>query len=217
MDRGYIHFQARRGYIAVKQACGSLLDRDGLDTAKVMNLQALNVSAEGNRRCRYEPSGWRDLRRSLPLETVSDEDVFLDIGSGKGRVLLQASRYPFRRIVGLEISEELNRIARANLKARGVDRFELITGDIVEADLPDDVTVAYAYNPVRGELFGKLAEKLIASVDRAPRRVRFIYNCALEHRTLEATGRFTPVRTIPAFRPTPAWARKLAIRVYELS
>ena len=143
--------------------------------------------------------------------------MFLDIGSGKGRVLLQASRYPFRRVVGLEISEELNRIARANLEGRGVDHFELITGDIVDADLPDDVTVAYAYNPVRGELFGKLAEKLIASVDRAPRRVRFIYNCAVEHGALEATGRFEPVRTIPALRPTPAWSRKLAIRVYELS
>ena len=82
---------------------------------------------------------------------------------------------------------------------------------------PDDVTLAYAYNPVRGELFCKLTERLIASVDRTPRHVWFVYNCALEHQTLEATGRFTPMRTIPALRPTPAWARKLAIRVYESS
>jgi SAM-dependent methyltransferase len=203
--------------MALRQACGGLLDRGGLDTAKVIDLQALDLSAEGNRRVRYEPSGWRDLGRSLPRAAVSDEDVFLDIGSGKGRVLLQAARYPFRRVVGLEISEELNRIARANLEARGVDHFELITADIVDADFPDDATVVYAYNPVRGDLFCKLAEKLIASVDRAPRRVRFIYNCALEHETLEATGRFRPVGTIPALRPTPAWSRKLAIRVYELS
>ena len=41
--------------------------------------------------------------------------TFLDLGSGKGRALLLASRFPFRRVVGVEIVSELNEIAAANI------------------------------------------------------------------------------------------------------
>ena len=37
------------------------------------------------------------------------EFIFLDLGSGKGRTLLMASDYPFRRIVGVELLPALNR------------------------------------------------------------------------------------------------------------
>jgi len=41
--------------------------------------------------------------------------VFIDLGSGKGRALLMASDYPFRRIVGLELLPALNYAAQENL------------------------------------------------------------------------------------------------------
>src|ERR1700733_6367017 len=40
---------------------------------------------------------------------------FVDVGSGKGRALLLAMDYPFREILGVELSPELDRIARANV------------------------------------------------------------------------------------------------------
>ena len=42
--------------------------------------------------------------------------VFVDLGSGKGRTLLLASEYPFRRIVGVELSPKLHRIAKTNVE-----------------------------------------------------------------------------------------------------
>ena len=44
-------------------------------------------------------------------------DVFLDLGAGKGRMLLAASRYPFRRVIGVELSDRLAAIARSNVAA----------------------------------------------------------------------------------------------------
>src|SRR5258708_2128675 len=41
--------------------------------------------------------------------------VFIDLGSGKGRTLLMASDYPFRRILGVELLPELYQIAQDNL------------------------------------------------------------------------------------------------------
>ncbi len=40
---------------------------------------------------------------------------FVDVGSGKGRALLLALDYPFREIIGVELSPELDRVARANI------------------------------------------------------------------------------------------------------
>jgi len=40
--------------------------------------------------------------------------TFIDFGSGKGRVLLLAARYPFKEVVGIEFSKELNDIALLN-------------------------------------------------------------------------------------------------------
>ena len=40
---------------------------------------------------------------------------FVDIGSGKGRALLLASDYPFREIIGIELSPELDRVAQGEV------------------------------------------------------------------------------------------------------
>src|SRR5207245_1436056 len=53
------------------------------------------------------------------LQLTPGKDVFLDYGSGKGRVLVQAARLPFRKVIGVERSPDLCRAARQNVeKAR---------------------------------------------------------------------------------------------------
>ena len=49
-----------------------------------------------------------------------DGFTFIDLGSGKGRTLLMASDYPFRRIIGLELLEELRRSRFTTLSAIAV-------------------------------------------------------------------------------------------------
>src|SRR5215470_7346670 len=49
------------------------------------------------------------------LDVNFSDYTFIDIGSGKGRTLLMASDYPFRRILGVELLPELDRTARENI------------------------------------------------------------------------------------------------------
>ena len=58
-------------------------------------------------RTNYLPSPWHVLPRALRYVGVSDRDVFVEFGCGKGRVVHQAARRPFRRVVGVEISPVL--------------------------------------------------------------------------------------------------------------
>ncbi len=76
---------------------GDMMFEHGIETAGHVR----EVSHFHPDRVWYQASGWTYLRRVLPPREVGAGDVFLDMGSGKGRVLLQAAqRYPFARVIG---------------------------------------------------------------------------------------------------------------------
>jgi len=161
------------------------------------------------------------LRRILPAREVEPHDVFLDIGSGMGRAVYQAAAYyPFKRVIGVELSHELTQAARRNIE-RNRHRLrcmevELMVDDVVDYTVPDDVTVIFCNNPVVGRLFAVVIEKILASVDRRPRRVRFIYGNPVEHEALIATARFRPTRQLRGWRPGGEWARSNSTQLYEV-
>jgi len=148
----------------------------------------------------YAPSGWYDLRRALAGRRVSAEDVFLDLGAGKGRVMLQAARFPFARVAGIELSPSLHRIAEANVAKRrpgfACEEVELLLGDARDYAIPDDVTVVYLYQPFAGDVFDHAIESLVASLERRPRRLTLIYALPLLLDRVLATGRFRLVRMV---------------------
>jgi SAM-dependent methyltransferase len=88
-----------------------------LDTRGITQLSNLQVTGPnrsyGVAHIASDPDESSSARASLQIE--HDEFTFIDLGSGKGRALLLALRYPFRRIVGVEFALELHRIAQTNL------------------------------------------------------------------------------------------------------
>ena len=103
------------------------------------------------------PSAWHMLPQALRYTGVSDSDTFVDFGCGKGRVVHQAARRPFRRVIGVEISPVLAEIARTNLAARRHQHrcrnVEIVVSDVMEFRVPDDLTIGYLFHPFRGETF----------------------------------------------------------------
>jgi predicted RNA methylase len=170
----------------------------------------------------YKPAPWLVLRRALPRRSVRPGDVFVDFGSGMGRVVFQAALwYPFRRVIGVELAARLHRIAqdnidrnRARLRCRDV---RLVRADVLDYVVPDDVTVVFFDNPFTGHIFATVLDRLLASADRAPRTVTIIYFNPVEHERLLATGRIRLVRRVRGLRPGREWARSNATHVYELT
>ena len=100
-------------------------ERGQLATAPHASLQDFGLAASG--RVDYVPSGWLSLRRMMHGLTPTNVDVFLDLGSGMGRIVnMAARRYPFKRVIGVEISGELNDIAIENARRLG-GRFAVMT------------------------------------------------------------------------------------------
>lgn len=186
-------------------------------TNSEIDLSALGV--DGPNRHRYAPCRWTTLRKILPRAEVGADDVFVDFGSGKGRALLQAASYPFRRVVGVEISADLNVVARANIASRRhrlVCRdIEIIDCDVLKYTIPDDLTVAFLYNPFGGAVFESVIARLLASWDRHPRRIRIIYRNPVEEASLLATGRIQQVRSSCELGATYG-SQWRSLRMYEV-
>ncbi len=192
--------------------------RHGIDTRGEVGLDELGV--DGEDRMAYKPAPWSCLPRVLFRDGVGPQDVFVDFGAGKGRMLVLAARYPFGRVVGVELSPELAAVARENVRSHRAGRrchdVQVITSDVLDFEVPDDVTVAFFNNPFGGQLFATVVGRLIASFDRRPRRLRLVYRNPVEHEALIATGRLKVVRRTWGLRPTPAWWRMNSTYVYEV-
>jgi SAM-dependent methyltransferase len=106
--------------------------------------------------------------------------TFLDLGSGKGRALLVASRFPFRRIVGIELSPQLSAVATDNIAKfsaawQQCRDIEACIGDATAIDYPAGPLVLYLYNPFLGPVLKRCLHNLARSLADEPREVHLIY------------------------------------------
>lgn len=87
---------------------------------------------------------------------------FVDVGCGKGRPLLIASKYPFQRLIGIEYSARLCRQARANLAAACIpsESFEIFCSDAADFEFTAHDTFAYLHNPFDREILGQVLNRL---------------------------------------------------------
>jgi 16S rRNA G966 N2-methylase RsmD len=125
-------------------------------------------------------SHYQDFQKAVQgMEIRPDRDVFLDYGSGIGAVVLMAAMYPFKRVIGVELSQDLSSVAQRlverNRRRLRCQTIELITADATTYALPDDLNVIFFYSPFHGELLTKVLGNIRASLARAHRRLTIIY------------------------------------------
>lgn len=107
--------------------------------------------------------------------------VFVDMGCGLGRVMFFASQFPFKKLIGVEVSEPLAMAARANLeryyakeRPPGPD-WEVVCCNAAEFQIPDDGTVFYFGDPFDETIMGPVIENILASAQKAARQVFVLY------------------------------------------
>jgi len=138
----------------------------------------------------YQPTDaalFQEMMASLPIDF--SEFTFVDLGSGKGRTLLMASEYPFRRIVGVEILPELHRAAEENIAnyqstTQQCTQVESVCADASEFDLPEGPLLLYLFNPLPEAGLNRMLENLEESLREHPRTVYVLYQNLLLERVL---------------------------------
>jgi SAM-dependent methyltransferase len=130
----------------------------------------------------YQPTDEALFHEMLgKIEADFREFTFIDIGSGKGRVLMMAADYPFRQIVGIELLPELHAIAQDNLtryRSESQRCFSIATvcGDARKYDFPQDPIALYLFNPLPELGLTTLIDNLMGSIRENPRPLYVIYH-----------------------------------------
>ena len=130
----------------------------------------------------YGPSAYYSLHKGFNAIKDEIKDMSLvDFGCGLGRTLIFASLYPFRKVIGVEASENLCEGAKQNIKGF-CDRTKLdsFKWDIVNEDarkyaIPADSAVFYFYDPFDETIMEPVIKNIVSSAKQHPRILYAIY------------------------------------------
>lgn len=147
----------------------------------------------------YQPTDpvlFHEIIDSLPIQF--ENFTFVDLGSGKGRTLLMASNYPFRRIVGVELIEELHRVAEQNIPnyrnpAQRCRQIESVCIDAREYNFPTEPLVLFLFNPLPERGLVEVLERLEKSMAAIPRPLWIAYHNPQLERVLSRNSKLLMV------------------------
>jgi len=149
-----------------------------------------------------DPAFFREMMASLPI--AFDEFTFVDLGSGKGRTLLMASEYPFRKILGVELIAELHCAAVENIRAyrsptQRCAQFEAVCGDACLFVFPETPLVLYLFNPLPEAGLQRVIRNLEQSLEQSPRPVWIVYHNPLLEAALGGSSWLEKARVAPQY------------------
>lgn len=135
----------------------------GVETAKTVQIVPTS-SPNFVHGVRYSASGESIIRWCIEnCGMPYSETTFVDVGCGKGRVLIVATMYPFRRIVGVEYSPQLAAICRQNLDKLNISqKCELNVRDAVDFVFPKENLLVFLYNPFDSTILKNVLTRLAA-------------------------------------------------------
>ncbi len=121
-------------------------------------------------------------RETIPPHPISNY-TFIDIGAGKGRGLLVASEYHFRKVVGIELNPALATIARDNValwtRAHAADStapqlapIEVLEQDALDFDFPATPTLLFLFHPFEAPVLRQLLRRIESQVAARPKGSR---------------------------------------------
>jgi len=121
--------------------------------------------------------------------------TFVDLGCGKGRILIAAAAYPFQEIVGVEADSAVYEAAQENVRkwqqGKGEKRIRVVHGDARTFPLPKGNLFVFMYSPFIGPVFEEVARRLGEAAAKRGRAVVIAYSSHWEAEALERTKQFT--------------------------
>jgi 16S rRNA G527 N7-methylase RsmG len=131
--------------------------------------EIINSSESLNDYSTHSPS-CVELYNVLKNLNISNSDSIIDIGSGKGWALVLFNLFPFKKITGIEMSEDDINICKNNLEILNINDIDIIHQDANEYNIYNDYNYFYFYNPFGCEIFENIIKKITS------KNVTIIYN-----------------------------------------
>ncbi len=154
----------------------------GTDTSGIIKPGALDIPDDKvSHAIQYQTAiveVFLDILSSLSI--CYEQFIFIDLGSGKGRALLLASQYPFKEIVGVELSEHLYRIACRNIEiyhdeTQKCHKISSVWKDVRDYSIPQENVVFYLFNPFDEQIIQSVLRNIEYLIHKYPGEVYIAY------------------------------------------
>lgn len=192
----------KRGFVQTAKVAWSFFEdlfydwKYGTDTNRRVEMSTLPIEStnRGNAK-RYGATKAQPFMKLMRRLEIPSNSVFVDIGSGKGKVLLMAAQCGFERIIGIDFSPELCAIARVNIAAfqkRHLlhSAIEIVECDAISYRFSPEENVFFIFDPFNGKVLKQVLERLRISLKEALRKVWFIYHSPEHHNVIEKSRLF---------------------------
>jgi SAM-dependent methyltransferase len=171
----------------------------GTDTSGYLGLDRLSIlSPHKDRGVHYGPSKrWPFLKVMKEISPPKD-CTFVDVGCGKGKVLLMAMDLGFRHVTGIEFSPELCRIARKNVevirhRTNLKCEIEIIEGDAADYVVRSQDRVFFFFDPFDDFIMSLFIDHVVASLNSHPRRIWLILSYPSRSSPIEKSALFQKI------------------------
>lgn len=124
---------------------------------------------------RYSPTPYDIIEKILTHLQLGPDDVFVDIGCGKGRVIFSVGTQRLKKVIGVEAREDMFEIAMQNLKNVKVKNtpVKIVNVDVTNFDMKEG-TVFFMYAPFGKETSAKVISNIKDSLAVNPRKIRIV-------------------------------------------
>lgn len=124
----------------------------------------------------YEPTPYGVLERVANSGFITQKDVVLDYGCGKGRVDFFLAYQTKANTIGIEYDERIYQSALENQKtAVSKVRTEFVLARAEEYKVPTEVNRCYFFNPFSVELLRKVMARILESYYENPREMLLFF------------------------------------------
>ena len=148
----------------------------------------------------YADSGGLEFDKIIAGFGITGEDAIVDFGCGKGGVLISLSKFPFAKIVGVEIDPALVEIANRNLRTLNISNAMVECCDAAAFGPLEDYNYFYFFDPFPCVVMQDVLNNIEQSIRIRPRKVTLIYLNPSCHDLVTSSDVFSKVQELPHFQ-----------------
>jgi len=152
-----------------------------VNTIKIDNLQYQKIRSDNLKHASiYQATNYYLIEKAFQF--LKDENVnysITDFGSGKGRAMVVAAFYGFKRITGIDFAESLCREADLNIEKIKPffpeTNFQVICDDAVNYKIENDTNVFFFFNPFDEVMMLQIVKNILSSLKKKSRKIYIVY------------------------------------------
>lgn len=152
-----------------------------INTIRVDNLQHQKIKSENLKHASiYQGTNYFLIERAFDfLKNEKANFHLVDFGSGKGRIMVVAAYYGFKKITGVDFSQSLCNEAEENIERIKPNfpsvNFKIFCSDAVSLEIENDVNVFFFFNPFDEVVMLQVVKNILSSLKKNIRKIYIVY------------------------------------------